>query len=210
MTTHTLPPEISDLLTSFRSPYDVQTYLDSTPYSPEERNRCPVNVVRERLAHCLDGALLGALGLRVLGHPPVIVDLQSDDGLDDDHVLAVYRVNGLWGAVAKSNFNGLRFREAVFRSLRELAMSYFEDYFNVDGIKSLRYYTIPLNLGKVDRCDWMSKDSGADEIERLLKHRRKTALVPRGAIKLFSKMDELGYKAGMLGVNHSGLFKPKN
>lgn len=191
-------------------PVDVQAFLDATPYSPEDRNRSPVNVVKDRLAHCLDGGLFGALGLRYLGHPPVIVDLQSDEGLDDDHVLALYQVNGLWGAVAKSNFSGLRLREPVFRSLRELAMSYFEDYYNVDGVKSLRYYTVPLDLTNLDKFNWMSADTGADVIEKLLKHRRKTMLVPREAIPLFNRMDDLSYQAGMMGVNRSGLYKPKN
>ncbi len=205
-----LPTELVEVFKRFKKPVDVQAFLDATPYSPEDRNRCPVNVVKDRLAHCLDGGLFGALGLRYLGYPPVIVDLQSDEGLDDDHVLAVYRLNDLWGAVAKSNFNGLRLREPVFRTLRELAMSYFEDYFNVNGVKSLRYYTVPLDLTRLDNYNWMSEDSGADVIEKILKHRGKTSLVPRDAISNFNKVDELSYQAGMLGVNHSGLYKPRN
>ncbi len=204
-----LPPEISDVFHTFNSPVDVQSYLDATPYSPEDRNRCPLNVVKDRLAHCLDGGLFAALGLRYLGYPPIIVDLQSEDGLDDDHVLAVYQLDGLWGAIAKSNFNGLRLREPVFRSMRELAMSYFEDYYNVNGIKSLRYYTVPLDLSRLDPFNWMSEDTGADEIERILKHRRKTGLVPNQIIGRFNRVDELSYQAGMIGVNHDGLYKPK-
>jgi hypothetical protein len=209
MATYTLPTEIAGVFNAFRSPFDVQSYLDATPYSPEDRNRCPVNVVKDRVAHCLDGGLFAALGLRVLGYPPVIVDLQSENGLDDDHVLAVYRVNGLWGSVAKSNFNGLRLREPVFRSLRELAMSYFEDYFNLDGVKSLRYYALPLDLSRLDRVNWVSQDSGADVIEQLLKHRRKIPLIPRQIVPHLNNMDELSYKAGMIGVNPDGVFKPK-
>jgi hypothetical protein len=204
-----LPPELSDVCQAFHSPADVQAFLDATPYSPEDRNRCPVNVVKDRFAHCLDGGLFGALGLRYLGYPPVIVDLQSDEGLDDDHVLAVFQVNGLWGAVAKSNFNGLRMREPVFRTLRELAMSYFEDYFNVDGVKSLRFYTTPLDLTSLDASNWMADDRGADKIEKLLKHRRKTRLVPEDVASQLNRMDRLSYDAGMVGVNHAGLYKPK-
>jgi hypothetical protein len=205
----TLPPEISDVFRSFHTPADVQAYLDETPYSPEDRNRCPVNVVKDRFAHCLDGGLFGALGLRCLGYPPVIVDLQSDAGLDDDHVLAVYRKNGFWGAVAKSNFNGLRLREPVFRNLRELAMSYFEDYFNVDGVKSLRFYTIPLDLTRLDSSNWMADDRGADKIEKMLKHRRLIRLVPADVAGQLNRIDALSYDAGMMGVNHAGLYKPR-
>jgi hypothetical protein len=205
----TIPPELAEVLHQFKSPVDVQSFLDATPYSPEERNRCAVNVVHDRMAHCLDGGLFGALGLRWLGYPPVIVDLQPEPGMDDDHVLAIYRENGLLGAVAKSNFSGLRFREPVYRNMRELVMSYFEDYFNVDGVKTLRYYTIPLDLGPLDIYDWIGSDSGVDEIERRLKYLRKTAVLPAGSAKLVGKTDTLSYQAGMLGVNHSGLYKPK-
>lgn len=208
-TLFSLPAELSDVFNVFKSPADVQAYLDATPYSPEDRNRCPVNVVKDRFAHCLDGGLFGALGLRFLGYPPLIVDLQSDEGLDDDHVLAIFQKNGLWGAVAKSNFNGLRMREPVFRTLRELAMSYFEDYFNVDGVKSLRFYTIPLDLTRLDTSNWMTDDHGCDKIEKLLKHRRRIRLVPADVAGQLNRMDPLSYEAGMLGVNHAGLYKPR-
>jgi hypothetical protein len=208
-TSFSLPEEISSVFQAFHSPADVQAFLDATPYSPEDRNRCPVNVVKDRFAHCLDGGLFGALGLRYLGYPPVIVDLQSDEGLDDDHVLAVFQVKGLWGAVAKSNFNGLRLREPVFRTIRELSMSYFEDYFNVDGVKSLRFYTIPLDLTRLDASNWMADDRGCDTIEKLLKHRRKTRLVPADVAGRLNRLDPLSYDAGMVGVNHAGLYKPR-
>lgn len=206
---HSLPSNVTDIFNTFKTPADVQAYLDATPYSPEDRNRCPVTVIKDRLAHCLDGGLFAALGLRFLGYPPILIDLQSEAGLDDDHVLAVYQQDGLWGAVAKSNFNGLRLREPVFRSLRELAMSYFEDYFNIDGVKSLRYYTIPLDLQILDSKNWMADDSGADVIEKILKHRRKVSLIPKNVAQKLNHVDELSYQAGMLGVNHDGLYKPK-
>lgn len=208
-TPFSLPEELSAVFQTFHSFADVQAFLDATPYSPEDRNRSPVNVVKDRFAHCLDGGLFGALGLRYLGYPPVIVDLQSDEGLDDDHVLAVFQMNGLWGAIAKSNFNGLRLREPVFRTIRELAMSYFEDYFNVDGIKSLRFYTIPLDLTSLDASNWMADDRGADKIEKLLKHRRRIRLVPADVAGRLNRMDPLSYDAGMVGVNHAGLYKPR-
>lgn len=206
---HTLPSDVVEILNRFKSPVDVQAYLDATPYSPEERNRCAVNVVCDRLAHCLDGGLFAALGLRWLGYPPLVIDLQPDAGMDDDHVLAIYSVNGLVGALAKSNFTGLRSREPVFRSVRELVMSYFENYFNVDGVKTLRYYTIPLDLATLDSYDWMGSDAGVDEIERRLKVLRKTPILPEGADRMLARTDELTYKAGMLVANAKGLYKPK-
>ncbi|HEX7557044.1 MAG TPA: hypothetical protein VF338_10505 [Leptolinea sp.] len=118
-------------------------------------------------------------------------------------------MNERLGSVAKSNFSGLRLREPVYRNMRELVMSYFEDYFNVDGVKTLRYYTVPLDLVKLDSYDWMTRDSGVDEIERRLKHLRKTPLVPEQTVKLLNITDTLAYQAGMIGVNHAGLYKPK-
>ena len=93
-------------------------YLDSLPYIGEDLNRPPLRVMQDRQCHCLDGGFLAALALRRLGHPPLVIDLVPEPGTDDDHVLALYRVDGCWGAVAKSNYTALRYREPVYRSLR--------------------------------------------------------------------------------------------
>ena len=133
-------------LDALHSPFAIQAFLDATPYSPEDRDRCPLNVIRDRVAHCLDGALFAAMALRRLGYPPLLIDLLPEPDIDDDHVLAIFKVNGCWGAVAKSNFVGLRYREPVYRTLRELVMSYFEPFYNVEGVRTLRGYTLPVNL----------------------------------------------------------------
>src|SRR5512142_900146 len=156
------------LWASLDSPARIQAFLDATPYSPENANRCPLRVLQDRRAHCLDGGLFGAAALRRLGYPPLLVDMLPEPGRDDDHLLAVYRRNGCWGAVAKSNFSGLRAREPVYRSLRELVMSYFEDFFNALGEKTLRAYTRPLNLARLDRYRWEYQDAGADAVEKRL------------------------------------------
>ncbi len=128
-----LPPEKQEILRGFQSPYQVQAYLDGLPYIAEERDRSPLDVMLDGQGHCLDGGLLAAVGLRYLGFTPVIIDLVPEPGKDDDHVLALFQADGLYGAVAKSNYVGLRYREPVYRSLRELVMSYFEPYFSVEG-----------------------------------------------------------------------------
>jgi hypothetical protein len=195
-------------LAALTSPVKIQDYLDGIPYSAEDRNRCPLNVLNDRQAHCLDGALFAAAALRRLGYPPVLIDLLPDPGMDDDHVLAIYKQDGHFGALAKSNFAGLRFREAVYRSLRELVMSYFEDYYNVNGIKTLRCYTPPLRLEAYDQAGWMWSDQGADAVEaRLYKLRRIPLLSPELVEKL-SPVDRRSYDAGMLGVNAAGLYQP--
>ncbi len=109
-----LPPELAALFAAFHQPYDIQLYLDSIPYIGEELNRSPLRVARDRQAHCLDGGLLAAAALAHLGFPPRILDLVPEPGTDDDHVLAVFGGPGAWGALAKSNYAGLRYREPVF------------------------------------------------------------------------------------------------
>src|SRR5258706_3651316 len=140
------------------SPARIQKFLDrEIGYNLEPHgDTCysPRMVLRKRVAHCMEGALLGAAALRMLGHPPRLRDLAAMR--DSDHVLAVYRVGGYWGAVAKSDYSGLRSREPVYRTIRELAMSYFEHYYNPAGEKTLRAYSRPVNLARFDRSlRWM-------------------------------------------------------
>ncbi|HMK37915.1 MAG TPA: hypothetical protein VK569_01155, partial [Bacteroidota bacterium] len=98
------------------SPFKIQEFLLTLPYSAEERYRCPRTVLKDRIAHCFDGALFAAAALRHIGYPPLIVDMLPNDR-DDDHIVAVYRIRGHWGGVAKSNFAGLTFREPIHRTL---------------------------------------------------------------------------------------------
>ncbi len=197
------------LLNSLSSPAAIQAFLDSLPYSAENTNRPPLRVIQDSTAHCLDGALFGAAALRRIGDPAMVVDLFPDPGMDDDHVLAIYKRNGRYGAVAKSNFSGLRFREAVYHSLQELVMSYFEDYFNVDGVKTLRSYTPPLRLEAFDSQDWTCSEAGTNAIEKRLLTMRRISLFTSAMIASLSPVDSRSYEAGMLGVKREGLYKPK-
>ena len=195
------------LIDGFTTPFNIQTFLDVVSYSGEDRYRAPLTFLRDRTGHCFDGAVFACAMLRRLGHPPLLVDMLPNDR-DDDHMLAVYKRDNHWGAVAKSNFSGLRFREPVYRSLRELVMSYFEDYFNSAGEKTLRAYTAPLNLNAFDKHNWLTDDLAMDRIaDRLGEIRQFKVLTPR-MIKSLSPMDERAYEAGMLGVNEAGLYQP--
>src|SRR3954466_458575 len=138
------------------TPEKIQQYLDDLLYDKEPRGprcRSPRLVMQDRTAHCMSGALMGAAALRMLGPPPLLLDFEAVR--DDDHVLAIFRQRGHWGAVAKSNYSGLRFREPVYRSLRELVMSYFEHYYNLRKEKTLRRYSRPVNLARFDAIGWM-------------------------------------------------------
>src|SRR5213080_3799791 len=118
------------VLRRLTTPSKIQRFLDDIAYNLEPRGATcysPRLVLRHGMAHCMEGALIGAAALRLLGYPPLLVDLEAVR--DTDHVLAVYRIDGLWGAVAKSDYSGLRFREPIYRSIRELAVTYFEHYY---------------------------------------------------------------------------------
>ena len=204
-----LTPQEVDLMDNLRTPAQVQALLDDTCYPSGDENRSPLEVLRQRRAHCLDGGLFAAAALRRIGFPPLIVDLQPDPGMDDDHVLAVYQIDSCWGALAKSNYSGLRFREPVYRTLRELVMSYFEDFFNVHGVKTLRYYTRPINLKKLDRVDWMNSSAGVDWIEVYLKSVKRVPLLTTAQAALLNPMDQRSISAGTLGINPAGTYQPK-
>jgi hypothetical protein len=204
-----LTPDELALMDSLRTPAQVQAFLDETHYPGGDENRSPLEVLRQRKAHCLDGGTFAAAALRRAGYPPLIVDLQPDPGQDDDHVLVVYRIDRCWGAVAKSNYSGLRFREAVYRSLRELVMSYFANFFNVYGVKTLRFYTRPINLERFDEQDWMNSSKGVDWLESYLKQVKLKPLITPAQAALLSPMDQRSIAAGTLGINPAGTYQPK-
>jgi hypothetical protein len=192
------------LLRSLSTPLKIQEYLDGLTYRAEERASCPRNVMVERRAHCFDGALLAAAALRELGHPPMLVDMWAVR--DDDHVLAVYRVDGHYGAVAKSNFVGLRYREPIYRSVRELVMSYFELYFNLDGEKTLRAYSRPLRLDRFDRLGWRFSDEPLPHISDRLDGLPHTPILTRRMQRGLSPVDARSMEAGMIGTLAEGVY----
>ncbi len=195
------------LFATLTTPTKIQDFLDKISYSAEHIYRCPLRVLREQVAHCFDGALFAAIALRRLGNPPIILEMVPNNR-DDDHLLALYKRNGYWGAVAKSNFVGLRFREPIYRTLHELVMSYFEQFYNVKREKTLRSYSLPLNLKAFDRWGWMTSDDPLERIVQRLDRVRKIPLLTQPMISNLSLVDERSYRAGLFGSNAAGLFKP--
>jgi hypothetical protein len=143
-------------LRSLKTPAGVQKFLDDLPYNLNYDARSPKKVLHDRVASCLEGGIFAAAALRVLGFPPLIFDLEAEQ--DTDHVVAIFKTHSHWGAVAKSNFTGCRYREPVYRTLRELAMSYFNIYFNLRGERTLRRYSRPVNLARFDDRHWMTTE----------------------------------------------------
>lgn len=195
-----LTPPLVEQFHSLDSPPAIQAYLDSLPYIAEELDRSPLRVMTDGQCHCLDGGIFAALALSRLGHRPLLLDLVPDPGKDDDHVLALYRLGGLWGCVAKSNYPVLRSREPVYRSLRELAMTYFDFYFSINREKSLRGYTRPLDLSRFPP-NWMWDEEGIAHISRRLYSRTPVSLISPGIASRLSLADERTYQAASLGTD---------
>jgi hypothetical protein len=191
---------------SLNRPGKIQSYLNSLEYDPDCACRSPRFVIKEKKAHCFEGALFASAALRFLGHTPMLVDMKSEN--DDDHVISVFRSNGCWGAIAKSNFTTIRFREPVYKTVRELVLSYFDFYYNTLGQKTLREYSLPIELTRFDGRDWMTTDKDLEYIGDYLDSRRHVKLLTPAMVKSLEIVDEDLQKAGLLGAKKEGLYKP--
>src|SRR5262245_59349512 len=169
------------------------------PYHLARTAWSPRRVLRERTAHCLEGASFAAAALRVLGFPPLLLDLEAVQ--DTDHVVAAFRIGGRWGAIAKSNFAGLRYREPVYRSLRELVMSYFDGYMNLRGERTLRAYSRPVDLARFDRIHpgWMTGTGDLWWVAEHLAAIPHRALLTPAMIGSLSTVDRRSRSAALVG-----------
>jgi hypothetical protein len=195
------------ILKSINSPCKVQEFLDDIDYNAVIETRSPRFVIKNRRAHCTEGALFAAACLQNIGYPPLVLDLKAEN--DDDHVIAVFKVKGYWGAVAKSNFTTLRFREPVYQSLRELSMSYFDLYFNSIGEKTLRSYSLPQNLNRFNHMNWKTTEKDLDEIGNYLTGVRHIPLVSSEQIRNLNVAGDYLLKSSLMGSNPAGLFVPE-
>jgi len=189
------------ILRGLKTPAGIQRFLDRDIAYNKEPNgpscMSPRRVLRERRAHCMEGALFGACALRVLGYPPLLLDLEAIH--DDDHVLAIFRERGHWGAIGKSNYSGLRYREPVYRNLRELVMSYFEHYYNLRKEKTLRAYSRPVNLERFDPICWMTSEDDPWVIPEYLCTIAHTPVLAPPLVARLSRVDDRLFAAGLLG-----------
>lgn len=190
------PKELKSL-TALRTPAKIQAFLDKIPYHVASTAWSPRLVLRHKSAHCLEGAIFAAAALRANGYPPLILDLEAVQ--DSDHVIAVYRENGAWGAIGSSNYAGCRYRSPVYRSLRELALSYFEGYFNLRRERTLRTFSQPVNLKRFDSQDWMTTEKPiwfiANHLLDIPHTRLLTPKMERGLIRV----DHRSFNAGLFG-----------
>ena len=184
-------------LRSLKDPYGIQRFLDAQPYHLQDTAWSPRRVLRENTSHCYEGALFGAAALRANGYPPLIIDLEAQH--DTDHVIAVFKQHGHWGAIGKSNYTGCRYREPVYRTLRELALSYFEGYFNLRRERSLRTFSNPVNLSRFDDRQWMTTEKPVWFIAEYLFTIRHFPLLNPTLIKHLHRIDDRTFRAGILG-----------
>jgi len=195
--TQSFTPAELRTLRSLKTPYGIQRFIDDMPYHLATSAWSPRRVLHERTAHCLEGAIFGAAALRAIGHRPLIVDLESEH--DTDHVIAVYRERGHWGAIAKSNYAGLEYREPIHRTLRELALSYFLLYFNLRRERTLRTFSRPVDLARFDARSWMTSEKDVWYIPEYLLEISHTPLLAPGTAKRLHRVERRTYEAGLVG-----------
>lgn len=181
------------------TPARVQDFLNSLKFNFEksgETLKSPLFSLRTKNAHCLEGALLGAHILSLHGHKPYLLHLKAAKE-DYDHVVAPFKIGKLWGALSKTNHAVLRYREPVYKNIRELAMSYFHEYFLDNGRKTLRQYSALLSLNSFEK-NWMVEDGdlwGIDEELDKIKHYN---IIPKSYIKRLRRADSLEIEAGKI------------
>ncbi|KAA0206149.1 hypothetical protein EDM68_03310 [Candidatus Uhrbacteria bacterium] len=180
------------------TPRKVQAFLDEIPINFEpEGDTClsPRRVMRERRAHCIEGAMLAALAFRIHGQRPLLLDLVSSDR-DTDHVVALFKQHGCWGAVSKTNHAVLRYREPVYKTIRELALSYFHEYFDPTGFKTLRTYSRPMDLSRFDRDNWVTSEEDNWFVVNHLFDTPHIPLLSRRQIATLNRAHPVEIKAG--------------
>lgn len=188
------------MLKRLDTPQEIQVFLNAIPINHELNGETILSVrevLRQRRAHCIEGAFLAACALWIHGDPPLLVHLDCDLS-DYPHVIAVFRRTGCWGAISKTNATPLRYRDPVYRTLRELAMSYFHEYFNKRYQKTLRSYSATFDLRKVDPALWVTSEKACNEIhDRLVKARHYT-LISAAQQRLLAQRDSFERRASKL------------
>ena len=186
-------------LRSLDTPRKVQDFIDRLPINKEragETCTSPLVTLRRNRAHCMEGALVAALALWMHGHKPLILDLQTCC-TDVDHLVALFRKGGCWGAIAKTNHAVLRYREPIYRDVRELVASYFHEYFTDDGKKTLRRYSRPFDL-RSWKSDWITAEHDLWDLERAIDRSPHLPLLNRRQVAGLRRADAIEIRAGKL------------
>jgi hypothetical protein len=188
------------VLRRLNTPVKIQDFLAELPFNDEpngETCMSPRRVLQAGKAHCMEGAMLAAAALRMHGHRPLIVDLCSTY-VDDDHEIALFGGPGRWGAISKTGSPVLRYREPIYRTVRELMMSYFHEYFMNNGKKTLRTYSVPVDLSRFDKRGWMTAEDELWDIANYMTDATHYRILTQGQIARLRKADPIEIKAGRM------------
>lgn len=200
-------PALLRVFKKFKTPWDIQLYLNGLEYNPGDNTSSPEQVIMKKKAHCAEGAFFAAASLRFLGYKPLVLYLTAWN--DDDHFVALFKRNNRWGAISKSNYTVLRYREPVYKSIRELAMSYFEGYMNSIGQKTMRAYTVPVNLERFDKGNWMGTKRDLEFVADYFDNVKKFKVLDKKMISSLSPVDKELLEGALLRADKKGLFKPR-
>jgi hypothetical protein len=187
------------LMQKLNTPAKVQDFLNRLKFNFEKNGetlKSPVMVLRTKSAHCMEGALLGAYILSLHGFTPYILYLKATKE-DYGHVITPFKIKGFWGALSKTNHAVLRYREPVYKNIRELVMSYFHEYFLDNGKKTLRKYSEPLNLN-IFKKNWELEENNLWEIDKKLDRIKHYNIVPKSYLKKLRKADKIEIQAGKI------------
>ena len=193
------------ILSKLRTPAHIQKFLDELPYDKAGGASSPRVVMRKGKAQCYSGVLFACAALRELGYAPLLmwIDAVTDDG----HCLALYEIGGLWGSIAKSNYTTLRSREPIYSYL-SLGLSYFDGYFNVYGKRTMRGFTVPIELEEFEPRGWRFSEGHLPYIDRAIDTAPRAWRLPRSSVRQVSPVSESLRKAGLLGARAEGLWRP--
>jgi len=195
-----LAPREYATLRRLRSPEMIQAFINAIPINHEVGGETVLSVrevLRQRRAHCIEGAMVAAAALWVNGDPPLVMHLDCDES-DYPHVVALFRRSGAWGAISKTNGAPLRYRDPIYRTLRELALSYFHEYSNRRGHKTLRSYSVPFDLRRIDPGSWVTATKSCWETHDRLVVLRHFPLISKRQERLLAKRDPFERKASKL------------
>ncbi len=190
------PKKVLRKINSLNTPKKITSYIDNLNYNYSDSSLSPLDVLQENKAQCLQAALTASCLFNYHNHPPLLLDLRAVR--DEDHVLCIYQVDGYWGSIAKSKFTGLRGRDPVYSSIKELALSYFENYFNFAGQKTLREYSIPLNLTQFDSKNWMTNTDVQSSIAIKLDLIKHYSLFSKSHTIYLSRVSGVRFTAGTM------------
>jgi hypothetical protein len=184
------------ILRSLSTPQKIQDYLEKMPANFEksgETLHSPRVALREKKAHCIEGALIAALALWMHGEDPLLMDLKTLP-IDEYHVVAPFKQNGYWGAISKTNHSILRYRDPIYKTLRELALSYFHEYFKDDGKKTLVSFSSPLNMKKFG-TEWITSEEDLWWLDAAIEAQKHIPLVPSENKKLLRPASRIEIEA---------------